>query len=84
MTAVPDLSAGTCRQVPLRLLPDFFPDRGQSAEPAKRVCHRCPVEAACLAWAIERKIDDGVMGGLSKDERREIRRDARAKAAQGA
>ncbi len=40
---------------------------------AKSVCRRCPVSAACLTRALE-SADAGVRGGMSEDERRELRR----------
>jgi WhiB family transcriptional regulator, redox-sensing transcriptional regulator len=43
-------------------------------EEAKAVCRRCPVITQCLEWAIETNQQDGVWGGLSKDERRTLRR----------
>jgi WhiB family redox-sensing transcriptional regulator len=43
---------------------------------AKAVCHRCPVRDACLVWALEHAITDGVWGGLDEDERRTMRRRA--------
>jgi len=47
------------------------PARRQLAE-AKSVCHRCPVTAACLAWALDTGQRYGVWGGLSEDERHEL------------
>lgn len=40
---------------------------------AKRVCRRCPVQAACRDWAID-DLPHGVAGGLTEDERRRARR----------
>jgi WhiB family redox-sensing transcriptional regulator len=48
------------------------PARRQIAE-AKSVCHRCPVSATCLAWALDTGQRYGVWGGLSEDERHELR-----------
>jgi len=45
----------------------------QEAE-AKAVCHRCPVAAECLAFALETGQDHGVFGGMSETERRQLRR----------
>ena len=39
---------------------------------AKSVCHRCPVTATCLAWALDTGQRYGVWGGLSEDERSEL------------
>ena len=60
----------------------FYPlsGRGDIAEIAKAICHRCPLEAACLAWAIESKQAHGVLGGQTAKEREAVRRKA-AKAA---
>jgi WhiB family redox-sensing transcriptional regulator len=41
---------------------------------AKSVCHRCPVAAECLAWALDTGQRAGVWGGLSEDERHELQR----------
>jgi len=49
------------------------PARRQLAR-AKLVCHRCPVTAACLAWAMDTGQRYGVWGGLSEDERHELQR----------
>ena len=45
-------------------------------EEAKKVCNRCIVKDACLAWALESGQDAGVWGGLSEDERRALKRRA--------
>ena len=51
-------------------------------ERAKAVCGRCPVTEQCLQYALETNQDSGVLGGLSEDERRALkRRAARARRA---
>jgi WhiB family redox-sensing transcriptional regulator len=57
----------------------FFPiGTGRPAllklEEAKRVCTGCPVQSLCLEWAMLARIDYGVWGGLSEDERRALKR----------
>jgi len=47
---------------------------------AKVVCRRCPVVEDCLTWAVETGQENGVWGGTSEDERRALRRGARARA----
>jgi len=42
------------------------------AENAKAVCRRCPVIEECLAHALSGE-DFGVWGGMSEEERRELR-----------
>lgn len=52
---------------------------------AKAVCRRCPEMEACLAWALDSNLEDGVAGGMSEDERRSLkRRAARNRAKAGA
>lgn len=48
----------------------FFPDKGESPAPAKRVCASCEVRAECLQDALDRGERFGVWGGLSQRERR--------------
>lgn len=48
---------------------------------AKSVCETCDVQEPCLQFALETNQDSGVWGGLSEEERRDIRRKARAAAA---
>ena len=50
----------------------FFPHDGTGVERARRICITCPVIDACLAYALERRIDFGVWGGTSEKERRKI------------
>ncbi|BFP57225.1 WhiB family transcriptional regulator [Streptomyces fimicarius] len=51
----------------------------QTAE-AKTVCRSCPVQAACLEWALENGQDSGIWGGLSENERRALKRRSRRRA----
>jgi WhiB family transcriptional regulator, redox-sensing transcriptional regulator len=69
------LSAGwryraACRGVDLEV---FFPGRGESAEPARQICARCPVRQPCLDYAISHGIVDGIWGGLTERDRRALR-----------
>ncbi len=58
---------GLCREVDPEV---FFPSPGRSAEPAKRVCARCPVSEECLAWSLEGEFPlEGVWAGLTKQQR---------------
>lgn len=46
-------------------------------EEAKAVCrNRCPVMEQCQAWALATNQEHGVLGGLSEEERRSIKRRA--------
>jgi WhiB family transcriptional regulator, redox-sensing transcriptional regulator len=51
----------------------FFPGRGESAEPARRICARCPVRQPCLDYALGNAITQGIWGGLAERDRRELR-----------
>lgn len=62
---------GLCNQVD----PDiFFPEKGESTRPAKRICQSCPVIAECLEYALANNERFGIWGGLSERERRRLRR----------
>ena len=41
---------------------------------AKQVCGECPVNEACLEYALETNQDAGIWGGTSEEERRVLRR----------
>ena len=62
------MASGICGQTDPE---EFFPDQGESCEAAKRVCQGCPVEARCLAYALENEIPYGVWGGATAAERHE-------------
>jgi len=54
---------------------DFFPNKSESSEPAKRICRMCPVAAECAEYALTApSLLHGVWGGMSATERKEIRR----------
>ena len=59
-----------CRGADLDL---FFPGRGESAEPARRVCAGCPVREPCLEFALRHGITHGIWGGLTERDRRTLR-----------
>ena len=59
-----------CRGADLDL---FFPGRGESAEPARRICAACPVRQPCLDYAISHGITHGIWGGLTERDRRALR-----------
>ncbi|MFI1224735.1 MULTISPECIES: WhiB family transcriptional regulator [unclassified Streptomyces] len=66
--------------------PDLFFPIGSTGpavvqtEEAKAVCRACPVQAACLEWALENRQDSGIWGGLSENERRALKRRTRRRA----
>lgn len=66
-----------CREAPD---PDIFFPIGNTGpaleqiEEAKQICFACSVRNECLDWAIETRQDSGVWGGLSEDERKDMRR----------
>ena len=39
---------------------------------AKRICRSCPAQTQCLAWALDQGVTDGVWGGTTEDERRDL------------
>ena len=72
----------TCRDTDPEL---FFPvgTTGQALlqiAKAKCVCCQCPVTTECLEFALETNQDTGIWGGTSEEERRQIRREAAARA----
>ena len=50
----------------------FYPERGQSADPARQVCTRCPVRQPCLEYALSNRVTYGIWGGLTERERRPL------------
>lgn len=65
------MNDGACRGVSLSV---FFPDRGESAAPAKAICDSCPVWRPCLDFAVsDDSPADGIIAGLTGNERRRLR-----------
>jgi WhiB family redox-sensing transcriptional regulator len=48
----------------------FFSHDGDGVREAQRICAICPVKLACLAYALDNRLNDGVWGGTSEQERR--------------
>ena len=46
----------------------------EQIEAAKAVCRVCPVQAACLEFALATNQESGVWGGTAEEERRKLRR----------
>ncbi|KAB1146775.1 WhiB family transcriptional regulator [Streptomyces luteolifulvus] len=63
--------------------PELFFPNGTSGpwliqiEDAKAVCRRCPVVEACLQYALQGRIPEGIFGGLTGDERASLNRSVR-------
>jgi WhiB family redox-sensing transcriptional regulator len=51
----------------------FFPEKGGSTAPAKKVCLSCEVRTECLEYALEHDERFGIWGGLSERQRRRLR-----------
>ncbi len=65
------MADGACRG----LDPDiFYPERGDDAAEAKKVCRRCTVSEECLTYALETVEPHGIWGGTSAKERERMRR----------
>lgn len=60
-----------CREVSVDV---FYPEKGQSAMPAKRICAKCPVKFECRMEAVISNEPYGVWGGMTERERRNERR----------
>lgn len=55
----------------------WFPEYGENAAEAKRICRMCEVREACLQFAMDTGQLWGVWGGTSERERLVLRRQAR-------
>lgn len=52
---------------------DFFPDRGEDTDAAKRICAGCTVRRECLTYALTTPRErNGIWGGTSGRERRKL------------
>lgn len=64
------MSAAICSTSP----DAHYPERGESPAYARHLCHQCPVIAECLAYALAHDERFGVWGGMTAEERREIKK----------
>jgi WhiB family redox-sensing transcriptional regulator len=55
----------------------FFPE-WTGPEAARRTCSGCPVRSKCLDYAVANRIEHGIWGGLTEDERAAMRRRRRS------
>lgn len=62
---------GLCAQTDPEL---FYPEKRESAQPAKKICQECPVRLQCLEYALKHDERFGVWGGLSERERRALKK----------
>jgi WhiB family redox-sensing transcriptional regulator len=75
------MDEAACRQ-PAHDLAWWHPEPGHrgvnTARKAKKICfEECPVREACLEHAMKFEEMHGIWGGLSKNERRDVRRGRR-------
>jgi WhiB family transcriptional regulator, redox-sensing transcriptional regulator len=79
MPAQPWMAAAACRGLTALM----FPDRGAGRaefDAARAVCAGCEVLGECRRWAISADAPrDGIVAGLTADERADLRRDAGAR-----
>lgn len=67
--ATPWTEMGLCNQTDPNA---FFPDKGDSANPAKAICNLCIVKTQCAEDAIINNDTIGIRGGLSTEQRKHI------------
>lgn len=83
--SAPDFSAHElpCRELYEEMLPfgidpqfpdDHYDPYSLEVKAAKAACERCPVQAECLEYALVSNLQDGIWGGTTPHERREIGR----------
>ncbi|HET7713387.1 MAG TPA: WhiB family transcriptional regulator [Patescibacteria group bacterium] len=67
---------GSCRSNTLSEISQrdklFFMGRGGKANRAQEICNRCPVKRNCLAFALYYKEEEGIWGGMTPDDRRDM------------
>jgi hypothetical protein len=75
-----EVEEATGNIVPCKNAPDlFFPDNGErvfsDSQLARDACNRCPLQDACATYAVLANEKDGLWGGLSAIERRDLRKE---------
>jgi len=66
-----------CAQAPDLFFPEVDPKLGHPLSymrTAKKACKTCPILLDCAAYAIEFNEDEGIWGGMSPGERKQMRR----------
>jgi WhiB family transcriptional regulator, redox-sensing transcriptional regulator len=63
------MALGKCRDMDPAL---FFPSDGRGLRAAQRICAVCPMKVPCLQYALANRMDEGVWGGTSEQERRRV------------
>jgi WhiB family redox-sensing transcriptional regulator len=56
----------------------FFPIRGGTTAPAKKICAACPVRQKCLDWSLEQGELHGVWGRVGYKARQKMLKERRA------
>lgn len=69
MTGTDTDAHGLCREDPEQMFV-----KGRAQHWAKQVCMPCPLRVACLADALDNRIEFGVWGGKTERERRALLR----------
>lgn len=72
--AGPWVDDASCREAPTGW---FFPATDDAEQRAVALCQTCPVQEACLRFAVEQEQWHGVWGGTTERERRLMIRDHR-------
>ena len=74
MVAIRKNDGVECSQVPDIFFPEDW-SKGQGADIllAKQICNRCPVRMQCLEYAMTAEDEQGLWGGLTQFERRQLR-----------
>ena len=67
----PWIARAACAGEPTDL---FFPDDDNATDVARSICSRCAVRGDCIGYAIEFPSLAGIWGGLTQQERSELRR----------
>lgn len=80
---IPNMPKAVCRTegvMPDTWHHDDLRSAAAKAETAAAIalCKTCPEIEPCLAYAINHRIDEGIFGGLTPDQRRALRRKTRS------
>lgn len=74
LESVPFDGTQACKSVdPEMFFPEDYEDR-KSVFEAKAICQSCPLTSACLVYAIKDSSLEGIWGGTTPKERRNMRR----------